>query len=82
MKSASHHIWAAPAKAPEPRPGPSNPGWERHDMAISLIASALFPACLASGLVRRGRGTPGKPLMSDAYDRARSSAAMVFQLPG
>ncbi|MCP9221139.1 hypothetical protein MKP08_00010 [Erythrobacter sp. LQ02-29] len=85
MKPLAKDIWAAPEAnrdARASRPFANHPGWERHDMAISIIASAFFPACLASGLVRRGRDAPGQPLVRDAYARARSSAAMIYQLPG
>ena len=58
-------------------------GWHRHDMMLAVIASMLFPACLASTLMDRKRteGTKG-PLIGAAYDRALSSATMIYQMPG
>lgn len=59
-------------------------GWQRHDLMVGFIASLLFPVCLASTLSDRGRnGGRARPgLLGEAMNRAQTSAAMIYQLPG
>ena len=54
-------------------------GWERHDLMIEAVAGILFPFCLASEATRR---TGDTGVWRRASARARSSAAMIAQLPG